>query len=86
MEVSDALKMMAVIEGLDDGTTEAAERIERLNSVLLEDPEHFFDEFWNEMNPIREETKELFRSGKITPETTFGEAWKLPNKGGDDRK
>ena len=82
MTVEDAVQMMGVLESLNDGTPRWAERIERLNKVLLEDPERFFDALWNELNPIREETKELFRSGKITPGTTFGE---ILNKGDDGK-
>lgn len=83
MKVEDAIQMMSVLEASYDGTLKSAERIMRLNLILLEDPERFWDSFWEEFNagsPMRAKAEELYH--KFGPDMTFAD---LERKDGDDR-
>ncbi|HWZ50200.1 MAG TPA: hypothetical protein VNW54_01930 [Granulicella sp.] len=76
MTIDDALKTMARIDDLHDGTEARAELVKVLHERLIADPESFWDEFFSALevgNPVRTQAERLLRSGAVTPETAIGD-------------
>lgn len=78
MTVDDALIAMARTDELDDGTDARAVIVEALHRKLLEDPENFWDAFFEALNelrpdPVREVAERLLRSGAVTEDTTIAD-------------
>jgi hypothetical protein len=68
---------MAAIDGQHDGTAARMVLVEALHRHLLEDPENFWD-FWFETlnaqhNHYREIAERLLRSGVVNDDTTFAD-------------
>jgi hypothetical protein len=84
MTVEDAVQMMGVLESLHDGTPRSAERIKRLNWVLLKEPSQFWDDFWDAVNaddPIRKHAEEQLR--QLGPDATFADMQRIQQQAGD---
>lgn len=78
MTIDDALKVMSSIDGQNDGSETRMAIAEALHHKLLEDPETFWELFWESVsraapNHIREQAERLIRSGAVTEETTFSD-------------
>jgi hypothetical protein len=89
MTIEDALKAMACIEGLYDGTQKGAEMIGRLVVELIERPDTFWEVYFETVsadNPTRKQAETLMRGGKITPATTFGQALHILTRAGDEKR
>ena len=76
MTVEDALKAMTAIDGQNDGSDARMALAEALYLKLLEDPENFWEFFWESVNArqpshARELSERLLRSGAVTEATTF---------------
>jgi hypothetical protein len=70
MTVDDALLAMARADELHDGTAARAVIVEALHHKLLEDPENFWEAFFEALNelrpdPMRELAERLLRSGAV---------------------
>ena len=82
MTVDDALKAMAVLDGQQDGTEARALIVKALTKQLLQDPERFWDFYFETLNtanpsPYKRLAEELLKGGAVDETTTFGEAFAL---------
>jgi hypothetical protein len=76
MKVDDAIAAMARVDELHDGTEARAELVKKLHERLIEDPEGFWDFFFETMeadNPVRAQAERLLRSGAVNAQTSIGD-------------
>lgn len=76
MTPENALKWLAVIEGLNDGTPSRARIVQHLKRVLRTDPDSVFEEMQNLLmmdDPTRRQAERLLRSGAVDENTRFDE-------------
>jgi hypothetical protein len=78
MTIDDVLRTMAVIDGQNDGSQARAVLVEALHLKLLEDPENFWEFYFDTLNaahpsPYRILAERLLRSGAVNEETTIGD-------------
>lgn len=78
MTIEDAVKAMGVIEAQNNGTEARATLVEALNQKLLENPEVFWDFYFETLdaagpNMYRELAERLLRSGAVDERTTLTE-------------
>lgn len=71
MTVDNALSAMASIDALENGTAERAAVVAELHLKLLQDPEGFFDCFFETLEGLRDDPmrllcERLMREGKTT--------------------
>lgn len=78
MTTDEAVKLMATIDALYDGTEERMALVKKLHSTLIEAPDTFLETFYEALNGengnhYRDLAERLLRSGAVTEETTFGD-------------
>ena len=75
MTLDDAVRAMSVIEGLRDGSGANAVIVQALNRKLLEDPENFWEFYFETLNaahpnPYSALAERLLRGGTVSEATT----------------
>ncbi len=79
MKVEDALIAMRCIDEQNDGSEARAAIVATLHQKLMEDPENFWDTFFETLNalqddPFRELAEQMLRSGAVHGLTTIADA------------
>lgn len=73
MTIDEALRAVAVIESLYDGTEASKDKIVRLVNELIERPEMFWQRYLEIHNPPSQLAIALINSGAVDDQTTFAD-------------